>query len=240
MSPLFHIPPVWQHSFTLSVEPVFCVNKAGSFHRVSVRSAQKSDSPASPEADSGRQDSAHTLHNMQDPPVRSLDLFAGHELDLSVDHQPWGAYEQRPDFHTRFAVAAYASAQAPDSISGYDPSLDGDNTSMTVTMRSHTTFSTPSARNAPSLGSYSTAPSRSSIRSWEAESAVAAGAIDDGGNLIAGASLAVLPPSGLRCLFSFLACSRVFYNPVAWHDHSKSHFQGATPPRYMRLSLIHI
>lgn len=95
-------------------------------------------------------------------------------------------------------------------------------------------FSDPSTREPPSLDSRSTVRSESSVQSWEAESAVAAGVIDEDGNLVEGASLAVQPPSGLRCLFSFLSCPKVFLDPVAWHDHSKSHYRGATPPRAVR------
>lgn len=193
-----------------------------------------SDQSASPEADSGRRDSARSLHGMQDPLVRSLDQFAAEEVDPLIHHHAWGAQDDAPGFHERFVVPTYAFAPAPESIPESDLSSNGDGASLAVTAHSHTTLSTMLTRDTPSLDSRSTVPSKSSVRSWGADSAVAGGVLDEEGNLIGGVGLAVQPPNGARCLFSFLGCSKVFLDPIACHDHSKSHFQGATPPKTMR------
>ena len=202
--------------------------------RTTMSSALMSDDDPSPDADNGRRDSAYSLHSMQDPPVRSLSTLADDELYPLINEPAWGAVDAGSDFHYRFAAAAYSSARAPESISEYSSPSDGDNGAMALTLNSCISIATAAAPRTPSLGSYPTAPSKSSIQTWEAESAIGVGPIDNDGNLVDLASLAVQPPSGLPCLFSFLDCPQTFLNPVAWHDHSKSHFHGAAPPTCMQ------
>lgn len=163
-------------------------------------------------------------HTALEPALQSLHLE-------KVIHQPNWDCNEKADFHERVLVSHCRLSGTPKARDQSE-SRASETSSMAVSVSnsaalgSVTVSTYPSSTRTPSLGSYSSAKSISSVRTT---SVVHQHALDEDEDGALQAPAARLPEGRLACCFSFLNCSARFNDLREWHIHCTAHLRGKLP-----------
>lgn len=190
--------------------------------------------PSEDNAESGRSDSAHSPHSMQGL-LRSLPEFQPGPYTI----QRWTDDHESPNPNS--VARAYSFPEGPASA---PRTVVSQTSSMTaITRPNQSVFGSSLTGPEPSLVPGSTLAS-SSVGTSNVALIAQPGYFDGDGNPV--------PPHGVEirvadlrlpvvreadrlvCLFGFLNCDRTFEEAREWYEHSKSHFQGKSPPEKLQ------
>lgn len=185
-------------------------------------------------AEIGRSDSAHSPHSMQGL-LRSLPESQPGPYTL----QRWTDDHESPNPDS--VAQAYSFPEGPASVPRTVVSKTNSMTAITRPNRS--VFGSSLTGPEPSLIPGSTLAS-SSVGSSAAALIAQPGYFDGDGNpvpprgveiRVADLRLPVVREANrLVCMFGFLNCDRTFEEAREWYEHSKSHFQGRSPPEKLQ------